>query len=160
MWSILSMIFCAIILSENYYFENFQNLLTIGGNGPAASTSSSARLMVMVAAATDPIESRIHKRGEFNTFQIYRYWIRYGNMIRIWRKYFIQFAATFALTQSNSRMSDVMWWYTYSRRYLICLQIDVMSNTHIYIYIDLWLYMRICPMAINSIFPSSKCESV
>lgn len=63
MWSILSMIFCSIILSENY-LDRFQNLVPLGGNGPTRLTSS-GRLMAM-AATNDAIESRIHKRGEFN----------------------------------------------------------------------------------------------
>lgn len=108
MWSIVLMIFCAIILSENY-LESFQNLLSMGETGAATRTSCS-RLMVM--ATTNADESRIHKRGELRTRSPnHMAFDTHKNMIRILAKniYFIQFAATFALTQSNSIRPS--WWY-------------------------------------------------
>lgn len=44
--------------------DSFRNLVLLGGNGPTRLTSS-GRLLAM-AATVDAIESRIHKRGEFN----------------------------------------------------------------------------------------------
>lgn len=91
MWSILSMIFYSIILSENY-LGNLSKLLTIDGDG--ASTVTSSGWLMAMAAATDSIESRIHRRGEYqqHVAQMILNLTR-ANMIRIWRKYFIRFTA-------------------------------------------------------------------
>lgn len=135
MWSIVLMIFCAIILSENY-LESFQNLVSTSETGAATRTSYS-RLMVMAAANAD--ESRIHKRGELNTFT-------WHSISKIWYEFFFwQKKYIFYSICRNIRADSIEF---DSTKLVICSRrwCDTFGR-----------YMRICLMAINSIFSIVLC---